>query len=106
MKPRTWPELQHPTPDQWLDWLLANDRADRVAIVARVLAHVEDAQACVVQGHDTLRLELAHLDVLLRVSTAQARRYRLAWMSARRFRWRLRTAVAEHFARHDTEETR
>ncbi|WP_109507336.1 hypothetical protein [Nocardioides speluncae] len=51
MKARTWPEGCYPTAEQWLDWLLANDRGDQLLIAVRVLDVLDIALQCVACDH-------------------------------------------------------
>jgi hypothetical protein len=53
MKPKTWPELQWPTPGEWLDWLLSNPRHVQLVIAARVLDNADRAHVCLVMDHES-----------------------------------------------------
>lgn len=98
--PRTWPEGQAPTDEQWLDWLLASDREDQLTIARRVRWAMDAQARCLILGHDTLWDNLRAAGRSLSESHARQRRYRLAWLAARRWRQGFRRVVAEWEAEH------
>ena len=46
-----WPEACAPTPEQWLDWLLENDREHQLIIAERVTGFADVANRCVAGDH-------------------------------------------------------
>jgi hypothetical protein len=81
--PKPWPENAWPTADQLADWLPIATRAERVELAAVFLRNSERSQDCFLRNHDALEDEASHL-------RAKATRYRLAWLSARRWRVAMR----------------
>lgn len=61
--PQTWPELQLPTPAQWVEWFLANPPAGQLVIAERMLADAETASLCRVRNHDGMQAQLDALAV-------------------------------------------
>lgn len=77
--PTTWPELQWPTPAQWLEWLHANPAAGQLVIAERVLADAETAFRCLLHNHDNMQ---AQLDALAGEQRDAAAEYRRGWNEA------------------------
>lgn len=52
MKPQTWPADRWPTAEEWLDWLLSNDRDDQLQIAQRAIDRAQEASRCLEQAHE------------------------------------------------------
>lgn len=95
--PRPWPEGIRPTPLQLLAYLRDPEHSDvdddALRILAALLDANETADRCIVADHDSEidRCWKARTDAVL-----DAHRYRLAWLSARRWRRAYRHVMAHH----------
>ncbi|HTW17049.1 MAG TPA: hypothetical protein VMF51_18105 [Nocardioides sp.] len=84
MTPRTWAEGTMPTPEQWLDWLLEQDRVDQLRVGDGALNDAGRAARCVMADHDSLLTQLRSINEINGDLARMAGRYRRAWQSARR----------------------
>lgn len=44
----TWDSANYPTPAEWVDWFLANDRGSQEEIAAKAIRYSEDSLDCFV----------------------------------------------------------
>lgn len=60
-KPITWPENVEPTPEQFADWFVSNDRDERIAIAGQLLDQARVGALCFLADHTALVDEITYL---------------------------------------------
>ena len=96
LEAQEWPEGSMPSPQQWLDWLLRLDRSDQMIIAERVDKALDRSHRCFAMNHDNLMRELRACEDQRWKTTLRMKRYRLAWLSARRYRRNVRAMVTDY----------
>jgi hypothetical protein len=78
-----WPEYAEPTAREWAPWFLEQTPEDQVKLAQAVLDAHSAQHACFIK-HAGVEEAVHTITEMLAFSTVAERKYRLAWLSARR----------------------